>query len=110
MCSKTLKGADFMKAKTIEPGYLAKQKSKGKTYLFIKKTYREGKKVRSKSLYSFGSMPEALERLYWLRDHPDCFPKDLKKKGFTLAHIYKWLLAIEIRQKESGAPFDVFNG
>ena len=33
-----------MKMKTTEPGYLAKQKSKGKIYLFIKKTYREGNK------------------------------------------------------------------
>lgn len=98
-----------MKGKTTEPGYLAKQKAKGKTYLFIKKTYREGKKVKSKSLYSLGAMPEALERLYWLRDHPDYFPKDLEKAGFTLAHLYKWILAIEIRQKENGSPFDVFN-
>jgi len=109
MCSKTQKGADFMKMKTTEPGYLAKQKSKGKTYLFIKKTYREGKRVRSKSLYSFGAMPEALERLYWIRDHPERFPKKLEEKGFTLAHLYKWILAIEIRQKENGSPFDVFN-
>lgn len=109
MCSKTQKGAGFMKEKTTEPGYLAKQKAKGKTYLFIKKTYREGKKVKSKSLYSLGAMPEALERLYWLRDHPDYFPKDLEKAGFTLAHLYKWILAIEIRQKENGSPFDVFN-
>jgi len=49
MCSKTQKGAGFMKEKTTEPGYLAKQKAKGRTYLFIKKTYREGKKVKSKS-------------------------------------------------------------
>ncbi|WP_255906723.1 hypothetical protein [Priestia aryabhattai] len=97
-----------MKGKTPEPGYLAKQKTKGKTYLFIKKTYREEKKVKSKSLYSFGAMPEALELLYWLRDHPDYFPKDLERKGFTHAHIYKWVLAIEIRQKENGAPFDVY--
>jgi hypothetical protein len=65
--------------------------------------------VRSKSLYSFGAMPPALERLYWIRDYPDYFPKDLEKAGFTLAHIYKWVLAIEIRQKEYGSPFDVFN-
>ena len=84
MCSKTHKGAGFMKGKKTEPGYLAKQKAKGKTYLFIK-------------------------RLYWLRDHPDYFPKDLETAGFTLAHLYKWVLAIEIRQKENGAPFDVFN-
>lgn len=54
-------------------------------------------------------MSEALERLYWIRDHPERFPKKLEEKGFTLAHLYKWILAIEIRQKENGSPFDVFN-
>ena len=44
MCSKTQKGAGFMKVKTTEPGYLAKQKSKGKTYLFIKKPIVKEKK------------------------------------------------------------------
>ena len=51
--------------------------------------------MKGKSLYSLGAMPEAFERLYWLRDHPDYFPKDLEKEGFTLAHIYKWILAMK---------------
>ncbi|MFE7083736.1 hypothetical protein [Priestia megaterium] len=54
-------------------------------------------------------MPEALERLYWLLDHPDYFPMDLEKAGFNLAHLCKLILAIEIRQKENGSPFDVFS-
>ena len=43
MCSKTQKGAGFMKGKTTEPGYLAKQKQKEKRICLLK-TYREGKK------------------------------------------------------------------
>ncbi|MFE7083735.1 hypothetical protein [Priestia megaterium] len=44
MCSKTHKGAGFMKGKTTEPGYLTKQKAKGKRYLFVKKPIVKGKK------------------------------------------------------------------
>ncbi|CAM3880707.1 hypothetical protein GCM10009865_54930 [Aeromicrobium ponti] len=95
--------------KKTTPGYLVKQKAKGKVYLMLKKTYRQGNKVSSQSLYSFGAMPDALEKMYWLRENPEEFPKELKEKGFDLADLYDWILTIETRQKKNGKPFDVFN-
>ncbi len=75
----------------------------------LKKTFRQGEKVSSQSLYSFGPMPGALEKLYWLREHPEEFPEELKEKGFVLADLYDWIWTIETRQKKNGRPFDVFS-
>ncbi|MBD7939660.1 hypothetical protein H9655_21690 [Cytobacillus sp. Sa5YUA1] len=85
-----------------------KQKAKGKVYILLKKSNRQGKKVYSQSIYSFGSMPGALEKMYWLRDHPEEFPTKLKKQGFDLVDLYDWIWTIETRRKKNGKPFDVF--
>jgi len=40
-------------------GYLTKKTSKGKVYLYIRKSYREGKKVKHQYIYGFGPIEMA---------------------------------------------------
>ncbi|WP_281203325.1 hypothetical protein [Cytobacillus kochii] len=94
---------DKMKKKT---GYLTKKVSKGRTYIYLRKSYRVDKKIKHKYLYSFGVMPEALEKMYKIRDNPQTFPKDLIDKGFELRDLYDWILTIETKVTSTGRRFE----
>lgn len=89
------------------PGYLTRRKARGHTYIYLKKSKREGKKIKELNLYSFGKMPEAIERMYEIREKPEIFPDELKNLGFNLDHLDEWILTIETKTTSSGRPFDV---
>ena len=51
-------------------------------------------------------MPEALEKMYKIRDNPQTFPKDLIDKGFELRDLYDWILTIETKVTSTGRRFE----
>lgn len=71
--------------------YLANQKSKGKVYIVLKKSFRQDGKVYSKHLYSFGPAEKALDNMYWLLDNPYEFPEKLIAEGFDYFFIKDWI-------------------
>lgn len=94
---------DYLK----KQGYLSQKKSKGKTYIYLRRTHRIEKKITHEYLYSFGSMPRALERMYWLRDNPESFPKELREKGYDLMDLYEWIMTIETKITSTGRNFNI---
>ncbi|MDM5205355.1 hypothetical protein [Cytobacillus kochii] len=88
-------------------GYLSKKISKGHTYIYLRKSYRVDKEIKHKYLYSFGSMPDALEKMYEMRDNPQGFPKELIELGFDLIDLYDWILTIETKVTSTGRSFNV---
>ncbi|MEK5105031.1 hypothetical protein MKX83_24120 [Cytobacillus sp. FSL M8-0252] len=88
-------------------GYLSKKISKGHTYIYLRKSYRVNKKIKHKYLYSFGSMPDALEKMYKMRENPDNFPRELIEMGFDLIDLYNWILTIETKVTSTGRSFNI---
>ena len=87
-------------------GYLSKKKSNGNTYIYLRRSYREDNKVKHEYIYSFGSMPNALEKMFWLRDNPEQFPKELKERGYNLMDLDNWIMTIETRVTSTGRVFE----
>ncbi|GAF66422.1 hypothetical protein BTS2_3323 [Bacillus sp. TS-2] len=88
-------------------GYLSKKISKGKTYIYLRKSYREGKEVKNEYLYSFGPMPHALEKMYSIRGNPDTFPKELTNQDYDLLDLNEWILTLETKLTSTGRSFEV---
>ncbi|KIU09838.1 hypothetical protein SC09_contig10orf00007 [Bacillus subtilis] len=73
-------------------GFLAKVKSKGQTYIYLKRAVTiPGKGQRHKTIHSFGSLPKAIEELEKFLTHPNEIPSSLKEAGFGQSDIQKWL-------------------
>ncbi|NRG31727.1 hypothetical protein [Niallia circulans] len=88
-------------------GYLTKKTSKGKVYLYIRKSYREGKRVKHQYIYGFGPIETAKEKLYKIFEEEIEFPKELKINGFNLDDVYDWILTLETGVTKSGRLFDI---
>lgn len=88
-------------------GYLSKNKSKGITYIYLRKSEREKDLVKKKNLYSFGRMPQALEDMYTWREQPEKFPEKLKELGYNLEDLQEWILTLETKITSKGNPFNV---
>lgn len=58
-------------------------------------------------MYSFGPMPDALEKMYWLRDNPEEFPEELKQRHFNLGDLDDWIMTIETRKTSTGRDFNL---
>jgi hypothetical protein len=86
-------------------GYLTRKKAKGQVYIYLRKTFSEGNKIRNQNIYSFGRMPGALESMYQLRENPDSFPEELLKAGYNLDDLDEWILTIETQVTSSGRSF-----
>lgn len=86
--------------------YIERVKSKGRYYLYLKKydgTIMFGS--RKKTLYRFGRLENALEKMkFWLQDI-NCLPLPLQELGCNEEDIKKWIDSIELRKK---APLYVF--
>ena len=86
-------------------GYLSRKKSNGNTYIYLRRSYRERSKVKHEYIYSFGSMPKALEKMYWYRENPEKFPKELEERGYNLKDLYEWIMTMETKVTSTGREF-----
>lgn len=76
-------------------GYIAKVRSKGTDYFYLRKSVRKGDLVEKKKIFSFGSRTNALENLKYWYLHMEDFPKELSKLGYEKEDISCWINDIE---------------
>jgi hypothetical protein len=50
-------------------------------------------------------MPQALEKMYWMRDNPEKFPEELTNWGFNLNDLDDWILTLETQITSTGREF-----
>lgn len=86
-------------------GYLSRKKSNGETYIYLRRSYRENGKGKHENIYSFGTMPKALEKMYFFRDNPEQFPTELKERQFDLLDLYDWIMTLETKVTSKGKSF-----
>ena len=88
-------------------GYICRKRAKERTYIYLRRSYRENNKVKHEYVYSFGPMPDALEKMYWLRDNPEEFPEELKQRHFDLVDLYDWIMTMETKVTPTGRIFEI---
>lgn len=86
-------------------GYLTKKHVKGKIYIYVRQSYRESNSVKHRYLFSFGVMPEALNKMYRILEQEEPFPETLSESHFTLEDVYDWILTIETGVTSKGRSF-----
>jgi len=73
----------------MRTGFIARIKSKGRYYYYIRRSYRKKDIVYKESIMSLGTQENALRKVKeWLEDTEEV-PKELE--GFTKEDFRKWL-------------------
>lgn len=90
-------------------GHLTRKKARGEIYIYLRESFRKGKKVTNKNIYGFGKMPNALELLYSFREDYDLYPKELLEKGYNLDDLDEWILTLETQVTGTGRDFELTN-
>lgn len=88
-------------------GYLSKKKSNGKNYIYLRRSYREDEQVKHEYIFSFGSMPRALEKLYLMRENPEDIPLRLTERNFDVSDVNEWILTLETQVTSTGRSFEL---
>lgn len=91
------------------PGHLHKKRGRGKFYIYLRESFRNGDKVENINIYSFGKMPGALEFLYSIREDYSLFPEELLKKGYNLDDLDEWIMTLETQVTGTGREFKLTN-
>ncbi|PAF20059.1 hypothetical protein CHH49_18100 [Terribacillus saccharophilus] len=88
------------------PGYLTAIKSRGYTYIQLRKSVfdKEKKgKVKKEIIFSFGSTTKALQKMYAWREEPRMFPDKLSDLGYNFADLENWIKWMEQKTKNEMA-------
>jgi hypothetical protein len=76
-------------------GFVARVKSRGKFYYYLRVSFRNGQNPRNKSIYSFGNQQKAIDSIEEWISRPESFPGELKELGYDLEDAARWLQEIK---------------
>ena len=78
------------------PGFLKFVLAKERRYVYLVVAEKKIKRVKTHIVYRFGPLETALETMYGMRDDfENCFPPELKDKGYDWEDLNDWILSIE---------------
>ena len=83
-------------------GFLKFVRAKGNLYVYLAKGVKENGKKKTITIFGFGKMPLALEKLYSWRNEYEMFPQELKDMGYDWNDIHDWVLSIETGDSKMG--------
>ena len=84
-------------------GFLTFNRSKGKIYVYLTKALRDNGKKKNITLYKFGRLDNALERMYvWRDDFENKFPAELLNLGYDWNDLHDWILSLETGYSKKG--------
>lgn len=87
-------------------GYLTKKRVSDRVYIYLRKSLRVNGKVNHEYIYSFGSLPGALKKMYEIMESPNNFPAKLSDAGYELGDLLEWIMTLETRVTSNGRCFD----
>lgn len=76
-------------------GYIAKIKSKGREYFYLRKSVRKSSSIEKKQIYSFGSKEATLEKLLTWEKNIELMPEELKRFNYGVDDILYWINQVE---------------
>ncbi|PHE46926.1 hypothetical protein COF53_14875 [Bacillus pseudomycoides] len=84
-------------------GFLKFVRSKGSQYVYLAKGIKESGKKKTVTIFGFGKMPNALERLYnWRDEYDSLFPNELKQMNYDWHDLNEWILSLETGYSKKG--------
>ncbi|MDA1909601.1 hypothetical protein PDK24_27930 [Bacillus cereus] len=91
------------------PGFLKFVLAKERRYVYLAVAEKKNKRVKTNIVYRFGPLETALETMYGIRDDfEDCFPPELKNKGYDWENLNDWILSIETGYSKYGNKLVTF--
>ena len=91
------------------PGFLKFVLAKERRYVYLAVAEKKNKRVKTHIVYRFGPLETALETMYGMRDDfENCFPPELKDKGYDLEDLNDWILSIETGYSKYGNKLVTF--
>ncbi|WP_336770944.1 hypothetical protein [Bacillus bombysepticus] len=91
------------------PGFLKFVLAKKRRYVYLVVAEKKNKQVKTHIIYRFGPLEKALETMYGMRDDfEDCFPLELKGKGYDWEDLNDWILSIETGYSKYGNKLVTF--
>jgi hypothetical protein len=91
------------------PGFLKFVLAKERRYVYLAVAEKENKRVKTHIVYRFGPLETALETMYGMRDDfENCFPPELKDKGYDWEDLNDWILSIETGYSKYGNKLVTF--
>jgi hypothetical protein len=76
-------------------GFIAKVKSRGNLYYYLRVSFRNNQKPRNKNLFAFGNQNKAINSIEGWISRPESFPGELKELGYDLEDAARWLQEIK---------------
>ncbi|MCY8478079.1 hypothetical protein [Bacillus atrophaeus] len=95
-----------MQKKKKQPGFLARAKTKDKTYIYLRQAKRTPDGIKNVNIYSFGPAHKALDTMLYFFNNPEEFPKDLIEAGYTLEDLDSWMWTLNTKTTPNGKPFE----
>ena len=90
------------------PGFLKFVLAKERRYVYLAVAEKKNKRVKH-ILYMDSITRKALETMYGMRDDfEDCFPLELKDKGYDWEDLNDWILSIETGYSKYGNKLVTF--
>ncbi|KAA2389950.1 hypothetical protein F2Y18_22965 [Bacillus cereus] len=91
------------------PGFLKFVLAKERRYVYLAVAEKKNKRVKTHIVYRFGPLVTALETMYGMRDDfENCFPPELKDKGYDWEDLNDWILSIETGYSKYGNKLVTF--
>jgi hypothetical protein len=91
------------------PGFLKFVLAKERRYVYLAVAEKKNKRVKTHIVYRFGPLETALETMYGMRDDfENCFPPELKDKGYDGEDLNDWILSIETGYSKYGNKLVTF--
>ncbi|GAB6426764.1 hypothetical protein BKK39_28190 [Bacillus cereus] len=91
------------------PGFLKFVLAKERRYVYLVVAEKKNKRVKTHIVYRFGPLETALETMYGMRDDfENCFPAELKDKGYDWEDLNNWILSIETGYSKYGNKLVTF--
>lgn len=91
------------------PGFLKFVLAKERRYVYLAVEEKKNKRVKTHIVYRFGPLETALETMYGMRDDfENCFPPELKDKGYDWEDLNDWILSIETGYSKYGNKLVTF--
>ncbi|HHP1111542.1 TPA: hypothetical protein ACR31Q_005219 [Bacillus thuringiensis] len=91
------------------PGFLKFVLAKERRYVYLAVAEKKNKRVKTHIVYRFDPLETALETMYGMRDDfENCFPPELKDKGYDWEDLNDWILSIETGYSKYGNKLVTF--
>ncbi|WOA60687.1 hypothetical protein [Bacillus mycoides] len=91
------------------PGFLKFVLAKERRYVYLAVAKKKNKRVNTNIVYRFGPLEKSLDSMYGMRDDfENCFPTELKEKGYDWEDLNDWILSIETGYSKYGNKLVTF--